>query len=339
MKDKKLIEFLSEKGLRLRAWLSGSAKWPELDEAVRKSYALNSFFSPYMQRRALEAIAASYLSEEKLRPWLERYNIDCDCPVVFEERPRCGIVAAGNIPAVAFSDIMAAIVCSYIPLVKLSSKDPFLIPAIFPEIEYVGNVEELYGHADALLTMGGDNAARSLNEKFSGLPKIVRGSRYSAAVLKGGESDEELGALSEDILLYYGLGCRNVTLLFVPENYDFSALSVHIEDFAKRNFEKFYFDNLRRERAISVLSNESFIDGGSIIYKRPAADITLPPLATVWYLPYSGQDEIDKFITLNSDHIQKIFLKFGIAQEPALDDYSDGIDVVEFLKGAQNTKR
>lgn len=338
MKGKKLIELLSEKGLRLRRWLSESENWKDLDDAVEKSYALNPFFSPYMQKRAIEAVAAYYLDEDKLRHWLIAYKIDCDSPVSFEDGSRCGIVAAGNIPAVAVSDIISAIVCSYRPVVKLSSKDPFLIPTIFPEIEYVKNVDELYGNADVLLTMGSDNAAESLKQKFSCLPKIVRGSRYSAAVLTGKESEEDLEGLTEDMLLYYGLGCRNVTLLFVPHDFDFSRLSFHIGRFAERHLEKFYFDNLKRERAIAVLSEESFIDGGSILYKKMNSDMTLPPLASVWYLPYGCKEEIDKFITFNKNHIQKIFLNFGIAQEPALNDYSDGIDVVGFLK-EHNTLR
>lgn len=347
MKNNILVNFLSERGNRLRKWLSGDSEWEELDEAIKNSYALNPFFSPYMQRRALDAAASEFMKEEVLLRWFDFYNIEHDTLVPDERSPRCGVVAAGNIPAVALHDILSVYAAGWMPVVKLSSKDSFLIPAVFPEAVYIKGVGELYGSVEALLAMGSDNAARSLKKLFEKLPKIIRGSRYSIGVLSGSESEEDLKKLAEDMLLYYGLGCRNVSVLLVPYGYDFSKLSVYIENFSKSHLEKIYFDNLRRNRAISILSGDNFIDGGAILYKNMCSNgeeslfefpekCDLPPIASVWYVTYRETEQIDKFISLNRNRIQKIFHKFGLAQRPALQDYPDDTDTVRFLKELKN---
>ena len=121
-------------GRRITGWLEGTAVWPELDEAVELSARDNVFFTPYMQRRALEAIAAEFLNEGGLGKWLEKYPECGDASRV------CGVVAAGNIPAVAFQDVLSVLAAGWRPVVKLSSKDRYLLPVLFPEVEFCGSV-------------------------------------------------------------------------------------------------------------------------------------------------------------------------------------------------------
>ena len=153
-------------GRRITGWLEGTAVWPELDEAVELSARDNVFFTPYMQRRALEAIAAEFLNEGGLGKWLEKY------PECGDGSRVCGVVAAGNIPAVAFQDVLSVLAAGWRPVVKLSSKDRYLLPVLFPDVEFCGSVSGW--HADALITMGGDAAAEYFRKNFPEVPKLIR---------------------------------------------------------------------------------------------------------------------------------------------------------------------
>ena len=165
--DKDLfIKRYSELGRRLVRWLDGVEKWPELDEAVEKEAQDNLLFTPYMQRRALEAIAVGFLNEDGLGRWVEKYPRAGKSPGV------CGVVAAGNIPAVAFQDILSVLAAGWRPVVKLSSKDRYLLPVLFPDVEFCGSVSGW--HADALITMGGDAAAEYFRKNFPEVPKLIR---------------------------------------------------------------------------------------------------------------------------------------------------------------------
>lgn len=326
-------------GRRIEGWLEGKEKWPELDEAVELSARDNVFFTPYMQRRALEAIAAEFLNEGGLGKWLEKY------PECGDGSRVCGVVAAGNIPAVAFQDVLSVLAAGWRPVVKLSSKDRYLLPVLFPEVEFCDSTDGWT--PDALLTMGGDAAAAYFETYFPYIPKIIRASRFSMAVLTGDEVRAGLEALAEDMLLYYGLGCRSATCLLVPQGDDLSGAMAAAEAFALRHWERPGRDNHRRNRAVLTLSGEEFLDSGTVIFRDlrrliPGAseDISLcRPLdmslhvGEVWYVEYRSEMELEKFIGANEDRIQKIIRNFGYAQRPALDDWPDGVDTVGFLRG------
>ena len=144
--DKDLfIKRYSELGRRLVRWLDGVEKWPELDEAVEKEAQDNLLFTPYMQRRALEAIAVGFLNEDGLGRWVEKYPRAGKSPGV------CGVVAAGNIPAVAFQDILSVLAAGWRPVVKLSSKDRYLLPVLFPDVEFCGSVSGWHADVDKFI--------------------------------------------------------------------------------------------------------------------------------------------------------------------------------------------
>lgn len=326
--DKDLfIKRYSELGRRLVRWLDGVEKWPELDEAVEKEAQDNLLFTPYMQRRALEAIAVGFLNEDGLGRWVEKYPRAGKSPGV------CGVVAAGNIPAVAFQDILSVLAAGWRPVVKLSSKDRYLLPVLFPDVEFCGSVSGW--HADALITMGGDAAAEYFRKNFPGVPKLIRASRFSLAVLEGGESGAALEALAEDMLLYYGLGCRSVTWLLVPEGYEMRPLMTAAEDFAVRCLGRPAVDNHRRNKAVLTLAGETFLDSGTVIFRHLDGDSPYGQslqVGEVWYSEYRRHADVDKFIRANENKIQKIIRNFGYAQRPVLDDWPDGVDTVAFLR-------
>ena len=303
-------------GNRLRRWLNGNLLWPELDAAVNMAAGDNAFFTPWMQHRALEALASGKV---------------------------CGVVAAGNIPAVAFHDILTVLAAGWRPLVKLSSKDSRLLPVLFPPetgAEFCSSTDGW--KVDALLTMGGDTAADYFHGRFSGTPRIIRAGRFSAAVLTGKEDNASLKALAEDMLLYYGLGCRSATCLLVPHNYDFSGTMAAAEAFAKEHWGRLGQDNHRKNRAVLTLSGEKFLDSGTLIFRDlrkliPGAqeDISLclpwGSVGEIWYVEYRSENELEKFIGANVNRIQKIIRNFGSAQSPSPDDWPDGVDALGML--------
>lgn len=317
-------------GRRIEGWLEGKEKWPELDAAVELSARDNVFFTPWMQHRALEALAKEMLREDVLRKWLEQYTV----PGAAASGKVCGVVAAGNIPAVAFHDILSVLAAGWKPVVKLSSKDRYLLPVLFPDVEFCGSVSGW--HADALITMGGDAAAEYFRKNFPEVPKLIRASRFSLAVLEGGESGAALEALAEDMLLYYGLGCRSVTWLLVPEGYEMRPLMTAAEDFAVRCLGRPAADNHRRNKAVLTLAGETFLDSGTVIFRHLDGDSPYGQslqVGEVWYSEYRRHADVDKFIRANENKIQKIIRNFGYAQRPALDDWPDGVDTVGFLRG------
>ena len=329
-------------GDRLREWISGRNAWPELDRAVELSARDNAFFTPWMQRQALGALAEGMLREEVLREWTQRYP----APGPDAEGKVCGVVAAGNIPAVGFHDILTVLAAGWLPVVKLSSKDRHLLPVLFPPGTGVRFCSSTDGwRTDALLTMGGDGAAEFFRKRFDGIPKIIRAGRFSAAVLTGDEDNAELRALARDMLLYYGLGCRSVTCLLVPHDYDLSRTMAAAEAFAKEHWGRLGQDNHRKNRAVLTLSGEKFLDSGTLIYRNlrkliagAQEDISLCRpwgenlrVGEIWYVEYRSENELEKFIGANVNRIQKIIRNFGSAQSPSPDDWPDGADALGML--------
>ncbi|HIZ87705.1 MAG TPA: hypothetical protein IAC03_06060 [Candidatus Coprenecus pullistercoris] len=332
MRNEEFITVYAALGHRLMKWLAGDTCWPELETAVELSARDNAFFTPYMQCRALEAIACGFLAEDALRRWLGAYPV----PDPGAE-PLCGVVAAGNIPAVAFHDILSVLAAGWKPVVKLSSKDRHLLPVLFPDVEFCGSTDGW--RVDAMLTMGGDAAAGYFREHFPGIPKLIRASRFSLAVIAGDETPSALEDLAEDMLLYYGLGCRSVVWLIVPAGYDMCPLTAAAERFAASRLGRLAADNHRKNKAVLTLAGEDFIDGGTVIFRRLGSGSpygrTLP-VGEVWYSEYSSPEDVENFIRRDEDRIQKIIRNFGYAQRPGLEDWPDGVDAVEFLRGVKH---
>lgn len=306
-------------------------------EAVSSSFASNPLFTPSMQKKALSAIAKEYLSEEALKKLLS-----------FSEGKRemmrsktVGIIMAGNIPAVGFHDLISALSTGANAVVKLSSKDRYLIPAMIEETgsEIKNRVKFLPVNApatelnsykpDVILFSGSDENKALLSSEFKGVPLIARGSRFSCGVLNGRESEEELEGLAEDMFLYCGLGCRSISYLLAPKGFDFKPLVKGAQKMKMVSEISAFANSVTRQRALLTMEGEEFIDGGFFIMRNTSS--VFPPMGCVNFSFYESNEDVENFCKEHSEQIQKIFTKFGIAQRPKIDEWMDGINTVERL--------
>ena len=211
-----------------------AAKPPELDAAVRRAYAENRWFIPENSYASVEAIRKEFLSETALREWASHYDLE-------NTKPRAvGLILAGNIPLVGFHDMLAVFMSGHIAKLKLSDKDSALMKLMVETLAQINPKTKAYliivgrlENFDAVIATGSDNTARYFETYFGKYPNIIRHNRNSVAVLTGKESLEELHALGRDIFTYFGLGCRNVSKIFVPQGYDFQPL---LEELHKEKF-------------------------------------------------------------------------------------------------------
>lgn len=278
------------------------------------------------------------LTEEILTQWLSNYTIKS------EESKTVGLVLAGNIPMVGFHDCISTLLAGHQAKIKLSSKDSVLIPFILNlwkefceelEFEWVDKLPP----CDAVITTGTTNTARYFEYYFKDIPHIIRKNRTSIAILNGNESKEDLHGLADDVFSYFGLGCRSVTQLFIPENYDINKLfEVFISYQDCINHTK-YSNNYDYNKAIYLMNQELFWDNNFILLKESRN--LFSPIGALYYSTYSDDKELEKFISQHTDSLQCVvsaqpYHQFktvapGQAQNPKIDDYADGVDTLDFL--------
>ncbi len=279
------------------------------------------------------------LTEKDLRDWVSSYNItDVNQKTV-------AIVMAGNIPLVGLHDFISVLLSGHKVLVKQSSNDKNLLPYL---AQYLKNVEPGYkesieftenklGDFDAVIATGSNNTARYFEYYFRNKPSIIRKNRNSIAILSGKENEQQLKALSEDIFRYYGLGCRNVSKIYIPKDYNFDAFFNGIYHWKDLVNEHKYANNYDYNKAVYLMSEFDILDNGFFMIKE---DESLgSPIATLFYEYYSDVDDMHNKIKANRDNIQCIVsdgmmdneIKFGETQNPSLADYADNVDTIEFL--------
>lgn len=326
--------------IRLGQFIGDAANEETIEEWVAAAKSRNNWFTPANVRLSLTAIAGQYLNAEKLENWADQY------PEPAHSR-KIGVVMAGNIPAVGFHDALCVLVSGHTLLAKPSSDDPLLIPAILNQLiefepgfsEYIQFVERL-NDSDAYIATGSNNTARYFHYYFAKKPNIIRKNRTSVAALTGSETREELRALATDILQYYGLGCRNVSKVFVPSGYDFTGFYQAIEEMADDyvNHHKF-FNNYEYNKSIYLINRIAHSDNGFLLATESEALVS--PISVLHYQPYHSVDELKTLLRESEEQIQCVVaetemhlpgsLPFGSAQEPGLSDYADGIDTMAFL--------
>ena len=334
------IDSFSLLGELLSDYLSGRKSNVLLDNAVDKTFTHNKLFTPYMQRRSLEAITLMFLNREVLESWIKNYASG-----IKERDTRVGIVMAGNLPLVGFHDFLTVISSGNIAVIKNSSKDPYLINAL---IDILCSVNGYWrdrvsisntppANVDMVIATGSESAVKYFDLFYRDIPKLIRGSRYSFAVLTGDENPEDLKMLSEDMFLYFGLGCRSVSTLFVPKDYPITYLTEKLSEFSLLKDNEYYMDSYRYQRAIALMSGEEYFDGGSFILKRNIAPP--PPMSVYAVIEYNRIEEVNKFYLNNLNSIQcalNLSVEgneniFGKSQLPRIDDYADGINTLEFI--------
>lgn len=312
-----------------------------IEEITYRAQSQNHWFTPEFVAESLRSIASAYLEEDNLRKWLQKY------PVSEEVMPqKIGVVMAGNIPAVGFHDMLCVLLSGHHLLAKLSADDRLLmlfliqkLTELEPALAERITVAERLNDADAYIATGSDNTARYFEYYFSKKPHIIRRNRTSVGVLNGHETTEELDALGRDVLQYFGLGCRNVSKVYVPEGYLFDTFYETIEYKASTyiNHHK-YFNNYEYNRSVYLVNREPHFDNGFLMMRQSEALVS--PISVLFYETYASTEELTAKLAAQSEKIQCIVsqngwfpnsLSLGQAQAPTLFDYADGVDTMAFL--------
>lgn len=313
-----------------------------LHNAVRRAEAENPWFTNDNIRMALSATEL-YLDEKKLREWVLEYNRrDVERPSV----RRVAVIMAGNIPLVGFHDLLCVIMSGHSILCKLSSDDRILLPAIAelliaeePELmDCIRFSDGKLKDFDAVIATGSNNTSRYFEYYFSSYPLIIRKSRTSIAILSGDETANELKALCTDIFSYFGLGCRNVSKLFVPPAYNFTPLLGIASEYRHLAMHNKYFNNYEYYKSIFLINSIEFYDNQVMMLTREKSFFS--PVSVLYYDYYEEKNQLVDYLNKNRDKLQCIVsaiqdipgtLPFGKAQFPELRDYADGIDTMMFL--------
>ncbi len=310
---------------------------------IEFSTQANSWFTHDFLINAIRSIGKS-LSLDKLDQWLEKYKAQIEA----NNSPKAfGVVMAGNLPLVGFHDYLCVLISGNRIVAKLSHDDNTLLPllhqiliAIEPEFEQQAKFTlEKLTDFDAIIATGSDNTARYFEYYFGKYPNIIRKNRNGVAVLNGKETTEELEDLANDIFLYYGLGCRSVSKLFVPRDYDFEALFFAFEKYKHLENHSKYANNYDYNKSIFLINKNKFLDNGFVMLKE---EIGFSSPISVLYLEYYDKlYELNKWLVTKKDKIQCLVsneslknidhLAFGKAQNPELWDYADGIDTLQFI--------
>ena len=321
--------------INLMVWLGEYLVSDEPEWLLIKSRASeeNGWFIPAFIDNACREIAENYLQKNILDNWFAHYKLDDNIV------PKTvGIVMAGNIPLVGFHDFLCVFISGHKQLIKLSTKDKPLLTHIV-EMLYKKNpatlesfsISELLKNCDAYIATGSNNSARYFRQYFSKYPNIIRKNKTSAAILTGNENTEDLEKLSDDIHLYFGLGCRNVTKLYVPEQYDFIPLLRSFDSYLYFADHHKYKNNYDYQLSILLLNNKYYMTNGSTLLTEN--NEMFSPITHVHYETYKSYDDILNSLQQHED-LQCVVSKktgFGIAQEPGIFSYADGIDTMQFL--------
>jgi Acyl-CoA reductase (LuxC) len=300
----------------------------------------NNWFTKNNIDSALEAIGMM-LNDVDLENWVVPYDFPKD------SNKNIGLVMAGNIPMVGFHDLLCVLITGNTALVKLSSQDELLMKYIIKQLiiinpaisDYIKITERL-NDTDAVIATGSDNTARYFKHYFGKNPHIIRQNRTSIAVLNGQESDEDIRNLGEDIFQYYGLGCRNVSKIYVPENFDNVPFIDALMPFEATIEHHKFRNNYDYNKSIYLVNREPHFDSGFFLMRESIELVS--PISVIFYEKYSNEAELNLKISANQDKIQAIVsnlawyegsIPFGTAQCPTLEDYADGVDTMEFLTG------
>lgn len=282
---------------------------------------------------------AGLLKKENLSQWLSSYSIE-NIP-----QKRIALILAGNIPLVGFHDLLCTLLIGHTAIVKLSSNDKVLLPFLISELKNLTPIfedkiiftEEKLTDFDAVIATGSNNTARYFEYYFGKKPHIIRKNRNSVAILTGEETKEELELLGKDIFTYFGLGCRNVSKIFIPENYDFTNFFQAIYSFHSVMNHQKYINNYDYNKAVYLMNLEQLLENGFLLLKEDKHYAS--PIATLFYEKYTNISSLQERLTEDKELIQCIVsngsfpssITFGQAQIPSLRDYADGIDTIAFL--------
>lgn len=315
---------------------------PELDAIIHRSSVHNPWFTKENIHLALQNIAIHYLNKNALQNWVTNYQVPVSAP------KNIGLVMAGNIPAVGFHDMISVLLSGHRVQIKLSEKDLYLIPWMIKKLtQYLPALEKrisvvtrLKGF-DAVIATGSDNSARYFLQYFSNYPHVIRRNRNAVAVLDGNETPGQLKELSHDIFSFFGLGCRNVSKIYIPAGYQFDDFVAGIKQYEHLVNHNKYKNNIDYNAAIYILNKMPNISLPHLmLIEKPEI---ISRIGCLHYSYYDQTDQLKGHLIEHKSDIQCIVtdsiqlmndisvVPFGNTQKPALTDYADGVDTMEFL--------
>ncbi len=329
MNLQKRIELLIRLGQYI---LSQETSWQQAKSSAERA---NNWFTHEFVEKASRAIATQFLDEEKLHRFVNEYEI----PQMNPHPVKVGLVMAGNIPLVGFHDWLCVFLSGHRAVIKASSKDEILITHLLETIaqwdpafrnEFV--IAPMLKGCDAYIATGSNNSSRYFDYYFSKYPHIIRRNRTSIAILTGEETPEELARLADDVHLYFGFGCRNVTKIYVPDHYDFVPLLETSRKYAYFNDHNKYKNNYDYQLAIHIMNNHYYMTNGTLLLiKNPSF---FSPISQLNYEFYPANESPAQNLLHHPDLqciVGKAHIPFGKTQEPSLTSYADGVDTMRFL--------
>jgi Acyl-CoA reductase (LuxC) len=312
--------------------LSDDENWAAIKERASRE---NGWFIPEFVDLASNNIARSFLQKKVMEKWVAGYQLPDE-----NLKPRTvGLIMAGNIPLVGFHDWLCIFISGHKALIKPSSKDQVLIKHLLEKLNEwntdaatFSEFSEMLKGCDAYIATGSNNSSRYFEYYFKKYPNIIRRNRTSVAVLTGEETNEELEKLADDVYLYFGLGCRNVTKIYVPVAYDFIPV---LEAFRKYNYlsdHHKYKNNYDYNLALHLLNKKYYMTNGSLLVIEDSPFFS--PISQLNYEFYTDRDILQDSLKENIDLqciVGKGFTAFGESQSPGIFDYADGADTLQFL--------
>ena len=333
-----LGQFSLENSLKNEQVLHNDLFFNDFLDLIKLSQSHNGWYTPENVYYAIRSWSEA-LTNDNLNLWLSKYSFENI------KTKSIGIILAGNIPLVGFHDFLSVLISGHKVLIKTSTNDQKLLPYL---VKYLVSIDENFKNHitfvdgklenyDAIIATGSNNTARYFEYYFKDKPSIIRKSRNSVAVLNGSESKEQMIALGEDIFRYFGLGCRNVSKLFIPRNYNFDQFfngMFPYQDVIK--YEK-YANNYDYNKAVFLMSNFALLDNEFLTIKEDASYAS--PIASVFYEYYDDFEVLKSKLSAEKDQIQCIVsnnlidnsIAFGETQKPNLWDYADDVDTISFL--------
>ncbi len=300
----------------------------------------NAWFTPDEVKKSLSSLG-KMLNEADLEQWFSTINVTA-------EPKKIGLILAGNIPLVGFHDVLSVLATGNIALIKMSSADDKLLPAVLKKliafepsldsrIQYVERLKDF----DAIIATGSNNSSRYFDYYFGKVPNIIRKNRNSVAVINGDETVSEIEDLGHDIFDYYGLGCRNVSKIYIPKDYEIKKFFEPLERYQPIINHFKYNNNYDYNKSIYLVNAVKHLDNGFLLVKEDTSFTS--PLAVLFYEEYNSLNEVEAILDSEHENIQCVVsttdlnikkgkIKPGESQQPRLWDYADDVNTIEFLQ-------
>lgn len=338
-----LSQFSEDASVRKSDVLYNDIFFEDFEKLILLSQSHNGWYTPEQVYFSIQSWAEA-LTAENLEKWLSRYKDEFAQHDDRKEKT-VALILAGNIPLVGFHDFLSVLITGNKALIKTSSNDQHLLPFLAKYLIAVDEdlkdkitfVEGKLENFDTVIATGSNNTSRYFEYYFKDKPSIIRKNRNSAAILTGKETNEELENLGEDIFRYFGLGCRNVSKLFVPKGYSFDAFFQAIFKYQDVIHYEKYANNYDYNKAVFLMSNFKLLDNGFLTLKEDSSYAS--PISSVFYEYYESLEDLEKRLENDSEQIQCVVssdlskknIAFGETQKPQLWDYADNVDTITFL--------